>query len=506
MKSFRSDGRQSRSNGRLNSPFYACPQAALFVLSVDPVPASNEIQPQSTPQNIQHSLRRFPKFGAGSRSGHLLRILGVGFGLAVGIGNTIGTGILRTPGKVAGYLGNGWLIFVVWLLGGIYALLCSSSVTELGCMLPRAGGWYVYAHRAFGEKAGFVVGCCDFTVQSAANAYLAVAFGEFVGELLPVLAGHVRLLAAMALASLAILNWIGLKTGSRAQEITSLVKALGLIALVIAAFTISVKAGAASLLPSNLIVHPHSIFLGLMLALQGVVVTYDGWYAPIYFVEEDKDPAKNLPRSMIGTALSCIAIFLLVNAAFFHVLHMNHLAGSPMPAVDAATLLFGSYGRQLILLISVVAAISSINAALLYMPRILFSMSRDGLLPRNVTYVNRGGTPSLALFLCAAVSIALVLNGSFDALIAMASILFVAVYLSGFASLLILRRSEPDIPRPYKAWWYPWSTVLVLLASVGFLLGSVIGDLKHSLFTAILILLSYVASVMIVRKKVHQHA
>src|SRR5215467_10587289 len=295
------------------------------------MPAMDEILPQSTPQDTQHSLRRFLKFRAGSRSGHLLRILGVGFGLAVGIGNTIGTGILRTPGTVAGYLGRGWLIFAVWLLGGIYALLCSSSVTELGCMLPRAGGWYVYSRRAFGEKAGFVVGCCDFTVQSVANAYLAVAFGEFVGELVPRLAGYGRLLAALVLASLAILNWIGLKAGSRAQEITSLIKALGLIALVVAAFTMSVKGGAAALVASNSLIHPRSVFVGLMLALQGVVVTYDGWYAPIYFVEEDTNPAKNLPRSMIGTALSCIAIFLLVNAALVHVLHLDHLAGAPMP-------------------------------------------------------------------------------------------------------------------------------------------------------------------------------
>jgi len=436
----------------------------------------------------------------------LLRILGVGFGLAVGIGNTIGTGILRTPGEVAGYLVEGWLIFVVWLLGGIYALLCSSSVTELGCMLPRAGGWYVYSRRAFGEKAGFVVGCCDFTVQSVANAYLAVAFAEFVGELLPRLAGHGRLLAALVLASLAILNWIGLKTGSRAQEITSLAKALGLVGLVIAAFTISVKVGTASFLPSNLVVHPHGIFFGLMLALQGVVITYDGWYAPIYFVEEDKNPAKNLPRSMIGTTLACIAIFLLVNAALFHVLHMDRLAGSAMPAVDAAMLLFGRYGRQLILLISVVAVISAINAALMYIPRILFSMSRDGLLPPSITSVNRGGTPSLALFLCSIVSIALVLSGSFDTLIGIASILFVAVYLSGFASLLILRRNEPNLTRPYKAWWHPWSTLVVVLASAAFLLGSVIGDLKHSLFTAILILLSYIGSILIVRKKSREQA
>jgi len=471
------------------------------------MPSVGAILPQSTPQDTQHSFRRFFKFGRGSRGGHLLRILGVGFGIAVGIGNTIGSGILRTPGEVANYLGNGWLLFVVWLLGGIYALLCSSSVTELGCMLPRAGGWYVYSRRAFGEKAGFVVGCCDFTVQSVANATLAVAFAEFVGELLPLLAGHVKLLGTLALASLAILNWIGLKTGSRAQEITSSVKAFGLLAVVIAAFTVSVKPGANALLSNNsFFVHPHNLFLGLMLALQGVVVTYDGWYAPIYFVEEDKDPAKNLPRSMIGTALSCIAIFLLVNAALYHVLRMDHLAGSHIPVMDAAMLLFGSYGKRIILLIAVVGVISSANAGLMFTPRILFSMSRDGLLPRNVTSVNRGGTPSRALFLCAIISIALVLSGSFDTLIAIGSILFVAVYLSGFASLLVLRKSDPDLTRPYKAWWYPWSTVLVLLASAGFLLGSVIGDLKHSLFTAILILLSYIVSIVIVREKSHDQA
>jgi APA family basic amino acid/polyamine antiporter len=209
---------------------------------------------------------------------------------------------------------------------------------------------------------------------------------------------------------------------------------------------------------------------------------------------------------MIGTALSCIAIFLLVNAALFHVLRMDHLAGSPMPAVDAAMLLSGRYGSGLILLISAVAVISSVNATLLFTPRILFSMSRDGLLPHNITSVNRGGTPSLALFLCAIVSIALALSGSFDTLIAIASILWVAVYLSGFASLLILRKTEPDLARPYKAWWYPWSTLLVFLASTAFLVGSVIGDLKHSLFTAILISVSYLVSIVIVREKSHDQA
>ncbi len=197
-------------------------------------------------------------------------------------------------------------------------------------MLPRAGGWYGYSRRAFGEKAGFVVGCCDFTVSSVANATATVAFAEFAGELVPALAG--------------IGNWQepldarnpelgGFENRQRAQEISSLVKAGGLVAIVIAALTIPLDAAAAAELSTNssALVHSHSIFLGLMLALQGVIVTCDGWYAPIYFVEEDTNPATNLPRSMIGTALACIAIFLLVNAALCRVLRLDHFAGSPMP-------------------------------------------------------------------------------------------------------------------------------------------------------------------------------
>ena len=389
---------------------------------------------------------------------------------------------------------------MVWILGGVYALLGSSALTELGVMLPKAGGWYLYSHRAFGERIGFVVGCCDFVVQSVAIAYLSVAMGEFTAGL--ILAGHVRLIAVAGLAFLAFLNWIGLRAGSRAQELTSLLKALGLLALVVACFTVSPNASASlSSVAANLLGPKSTLFLGLVLALQGVIITYDGWYAPIYFVEEDLDPARNLPRSMIGTTLSCIGIFLLMNAGMFHVLHMDHLARSQMPAADAAMLVFGRYGQQFILVISLVAVISSINAGLMYIPRILLAMARDRLLPRAVTTVNKGGTPELALFLCTLASVILVLTGTFDTLIAMGAILFVAVYLSGFISLLVLRRTEPQLARPYKVWWYPWTTLAVSFASAAFLVGSVVGDLKDSLFTVILIFLAYAASLLIVRRK-----
>lgn len=366
-------------------------------------------------------------------------------------------------------------------------------------MLPLEGGWYVYSRKAFGEYAGFLVGCCDWVMQTVAISYLAVAFGEFAAGLQPALAPHIKLVAVACVLVLTLLNWLGLRAGSRAQELTSLVKALALIGFVVACFVVS--PGGTARLPVSDFASTGNILIGLVVALQAVVVTYDGWYSAIYFMEEDQDPAKNLPRSAIGGVIASIAIFLLVNAALLHVLSMPQLAASQVPAADAASLVFGNYGKQIILVISLITVVSTINALLLIAPRILFAMGRDGLLPRTMASVNSGGTPGGALLAGAVFVIGLVLSGSFETLIAIASVLFVAVYISGFLALIRLRVRHPELPRPFKVWGYPWTVVGVVVASAGFLIGSVVGDLKHSFFTLVLIGLTYPVYFLAVRKK-----
>ena len=329
-------------------------------------------------------------------------------------------------------------------------------------------------------------------MQTVAMAYLAVAFGEFAAELQLAFRGHVKLLGVAALGCLMLLNWLGLRTGSRTQELTSLAKAIALIGFVVACCVLS-HGGASPSAPAsaNFPATNRNFLFAIVVALQAVIVTYDGWYAAIYFTEEDEDPARNLPRSSIGGVLACIAIFLLVNVALLHVLPMKGLAASQMPVAHAASAIFGSHGKKVILLISLLTAVSTINATLLISPRILFAMARDGLMPGWITSVNKGGTPTGALFLGTAIAVALVLSGSFETLIAMASFLFVAVYLSGFAALFVLRVREPELPRPFKMWGYPWTNLAVLLASAAFLVGSVVADLKDALFTLVLIALSY---------------
>ena len=424
--------------------------------------------------------------------GHLLRILGVSFGVAVIVGNTIGSGILLTPGEVAAHLHNSWFVIAVWSMGGVFAFLCTQAVSELGTMLPLAGGWFVYARRAFGQFGGFLVGCGDWMVQSVAIAYLTVAFGEFAAGMQPALLGRTKLVDVACLVVLMLLNWLGLRAGSRVQQISSLTKALALISFVVACFVVTPRAAPSSVVvPQSLPQIPLSgLLVALIVALQPIVVSYDGWYGAIYFTEEDENPAKNLPRSSLLGVLACAAIFLLVNAALLHVLSIGRLAASQMPAADAAELIFGVHGRNMILLVSLVTAISAINASLMITPRILFAMARDGQMPGWITWVNSGGTPAGALLLCTAVPIALVLSGSFTALVAMDSILFVAVYLSGFLSLFVLRAREHDYPRPFKMWGYPWTNLGICLGAGAFLVASIIADLKHALFTVVVIALT----------------
>lgn len=432
----------------------------------------------------------------------MLRILGVGFGVAVVVGNTISVGILRTPGEIASHLQSSTLIITLWILGGLYAFFCTLSVTELATTLPQAGGWYVYSRRAFGDYGGFLVGCSDWIVQAASVAYAAVAFAEFTAELQPALHVNVKLLAVATLIILALLNWLGLRSGSRAQEITSLAKVLALIGFVVACFVISPDSGtAASSTPAAFALPRGGLFLAILIAFQPILVTYDGWYGAIYFMEEDQDPIRNLPRSSIMGVLACIVVYLLMNLALLHVLPITRLAAAQVPAADAAMAVFGGHGKQVILIVSMVSAIGGMNAIMLMMPRILFGMSRDGLLPRSVASVNRGGTPSTALLLATMAAIALILSGSFEKLVAISAVLFVVVYLSGFSSLFVLRIREPNLPRPFQSWGYPWTNLAVLLISLAFLGASIVGDLKDALFTLVLVALSYPAYVLLVKRR-----
>jgi APA family basic amino acid/polyamine antiporter len=409
------------------------------------------------------------------RTAGLLRILGVGFGLAVIVGSTLGIGILRTPGLVAGQLSSRTSILAVWLAGGLYTLLGSIIFTELGTMLPEAGGYYVYARRAFGDTVGFAVGWTDWLTYCAVLGYESIAIGEFSAMLLPALRPAVKLVAVGVLVLFAVVQFAGLRVSSRFQEITTAVKCLAFLALVAACLAYAWSYGPPGGGHTSVVsVAPGLV--GLVIALQSVVITYGGWQSALYFTEEDRDPRQNLPRSMIGGVVSVLVIYLLVNVALLSVLPIAELARSTLPAADAASVIFGSGGGRLITLLSIVSLPPLINAILMIGTRILFAVSRDGLFFRGAAVVNSRGTPLAAAVITTALAAVLVASGSFQKLVAVASFFLAANYCVCCLALIVLRRREPLLARPFRAWGYPWSAVVVLLGAVAFLVGVLLGD------------------------------
>jgi len=235
-------------------------------------------------------------------SGQLRRVLGLGFGLAVSVGGTIGVGILRTPGLVAAQLEAPSTILSLWIAAGLYTLVAASCLTELGVMLPEAGGYYVYARRAFGNTVGFAVGWTDWLMYCSVLAYVSIAIAEFLALLGPIPSGAVRFVAVSILVAIVGLQLLGIRISSQFQEVTTALKCVAFLALVAMCLLAPARGYASTGLASSM------TFSGLMVALQAIVITYGGWQSPLYFMEEDRDPSRNLPRTMIGGVLSVIGI------------------------------------------------------------------------------------------------------------------------------------------------------------------------------------------------------
>lgn len=441
--------------------------------------------------------------------GRLLRILGVGFGLAVIIGNTIGAGILRTPGEVAGHLPVVWMFIGVWIVGGLYALLGACSIAELGTMIPRSGGQYVFAHYALGEYAGFVVGWSDWISTCGSSAAISVVIGEYLGVLFPSLTGKTVYIALVIIIAFAVMQWRGIRWGAGVQNITSLIKALALVALVIACFALSGKHEATTQAAETAPLAVPSL-IGFVLALQAVIYTYDGWTGVIYFSEEVRNPARNILRSIFGGVLSIIAIYLLINLALLYVLPVSRIAGANLAMGAAAEVIFGQHGDTIIRSLTIISMLSAINACQLMATRVLFAMSRDRLVSARVVKVNEGGTPTTALFASTAIAALFIFGGSFEksqkifeSIIAVLAFFFVVNYAVSFLSVFVLRRREPARERPYKAFGFPWTTGISLVGSLAFLAGSVVSDTRNSIYALVLLAASYPAFVLI--KRLAQH-
>ena len=417
------------------------------------------------------------------------------FGMAAAIGNAIAAGIVRTPGDIAKNLPNPWLFLAVWVVGGLYALFGASSIAELGAAIPRSGGQYNFSRRALGDYAGFVVGWSDWLSTCGTAAAVAIVISEYSGHLFPILAGteKIKIISVAIIAGFGILQWRGIRWGSGAQLSTAALKTAAFLILVVACFVLggpAHKSAAIANATAMPIATGWPFIVAVFLGLQGVVYTVDGWDGVIYFGEEVRHPGRDIPRAIFGSVYSIMGIYLLLNIVALYILPMKEIAGNTFVLGTVADRIFGNLGDPIIRSIMVISMLSCLNANQLFCSRTLHAMSCDGLFFRRAAKVNVGGTPAFSLLLSTIVGIIFVL-GSFEGVIAMLSFFFVANYTLTYTSLFVLRKKEPQMNRPYRAWGYPWPTAIALIGSVLFLIGSIATDRENAPLALGMLVLSY---------------
>lgn len=394
------------------------------------------------------------------------------------IGATIGGGILRTPGDIAAKLPSPALFFGMWIAGAVFAFLGATIFSELGAMHPSAGGLYPFGRRAFGNYTGFLVGYSDWFAQCGTIAGLGLLIGEYLTALLPALSGRSGAVSFAIIGVFLISQWRGVRTGAHIQEVTTTLKALAMMFLIVACFAVPGHAAAPA---APVPLATTGLFVAIILSMQGVIFTYDSYYWTLYYGEELTDPGREIPRAMFGTVAAVAVVYLLLNVAFVRLLGLPAMAGDPFVAATAAQKVFGRHGDTIIRVIMIVSILGATNAMLLSSTRLIYSLSRDRLFPIRADRVNQGGTPTTALLLSGLVSVVFLLSGTFLEVLATVIYFSVVNYAVSFLALLRLRQTEPDAPRPYRAWGFPYTTYLALAICLIFLVGAIWSDPKHSL-------------------------
>jgi APA family basic amino acid/polyamine antiporter len=387
----------------------------------------------------------------------LHRVLRIRDGMAVTVGIVIGAGILRTPGLIAGYLGDAWLILAVWILGGVVVALSTLVLGEMAAALPEAGGKYAYARHAWGPVMGFVAGWSELLVtRGFSGAAKAVAIAEYIRILtggrgsLPILAGAVCL-------GFFVLHTRGLKASTAFQNVTTTVKVLIVLAIAAAGIWAGDFSGfsAPASAPSPAEAGPMAGLLAFALAYQSISFAYYGWEDAAKMAEEVRAPGTALPRILVGGSVVVLVLYLLMNVAFLTALTPAEMAGSELVAQDAIAAVFGDSAGTVVVVASLLILVSSLNVNFLGLPRVAYGLGRHHLAPAAWTRVDGRGTPRNALYFIAAWIGILAVSGQFELLIRFMMTVAITVDTMVLLGYFKLRRSRPDLARPFRMPGHP---------------------------------------------------
>ena len=434
----------------------------------------------------------------------LKRVLGPWAAASIVVGTVIGSGIFLVPRAMIQRVGTPGMVFFVWVFGGLLSLAGALSYAELAAAIPEAGGEYAYLREAYGPMWGYLYSWTQMWVaKSGSIATLGTAFFYYLTNFFPKLDGvfytislplgpkggplefrYGQLFAMALILALAWLNYYGVKLGGNVQVGVTVVK-VALIAFIILAglgFGRTPPAASATGIPLTT--------AGFFAALVAALWAYDGWNNVSMVASEVRDPQRNLPRALIFGTLAVIAIYLSANWAYFHILTASEVASTPRVAAEMMGRIMGGPGASAVSVAAMISIFAALNGSILTGSRVPYAAARDGLFFSAIARVHpRYQTPSASIVALSVWAALLVLSGRYEQLFTY--VIFASWILYGMttASVIVLRRKRPDLPRPYRTIGYPFVPVLFVLVAAMLVLSTLLDSPRESLMGIGLILL-----------------
>ena len=405
-----------------------------------------------------------------SRSGvKLKRQIGLYAATAITVGNIIGSGIFRSPHSVAQHITSFWLVIFAWVLGGVLSICGSLVLAELAVTHPKTGGLYVFIRENFGNAWGFVFGWANlWVIKPTVIASITSVFALYFCQVLHLPRAAEFGVGASAILLLTFVNWLGVKEGAGTQSLFTTLKVIGIAGLCVAAFTLpathpATAVEAATHAPET------SPLQALALAMIFILFAYDGWTDSTYVAGEILEPKRNMPIAIVWGTWLVIAVYVVTNLAYFHVLGTDGVSRYEAVGSETIRRLLGEWGARALAVLVAISTFGTNNGAILTGPRVTQAMAADGLLWKPLAGLDpRRGSPALALWVQAALSCAWLGSGRFDEISGWFVTTSWLFYALTTAALFVQRRREArgEIPPPtYRTPLFPLPALLFIVAT-----------------------------------------
>lgn len=439
-----------------------------------------------------------------SKRNELQKQVGFWSATALIVGSIIGSGVFMKPATMAAQLGSPVWLTLVWIIAGIFSLFGALVFAELGAMWPETGGIYTYFRRMFGGFFSFLYGWSAFAVINTA-AVAAISFVcaryanyflhlpsfdkatelswawhiPFIGTLYPLQDIGVKTLAVVIVIGLSALNYRSVKAGSSFQLISTILK-LAVIGALIMGILFSGNGNYQNFFYAENPKEGFDLLSGVVVAMTGAFLAYDGWINITFMAGEIKQPQRNIPRSLVLGVSSCVIIYVLVNLAYLYALPVEQMAGSSLIASDAIAAALGNTSGAVVAAMIVICTLGAVNGNLMATCRVTYAMGKDNVFwpPAGKTH-ERYQTPGNAIWLHAVWTCLFIITGSFDMLADMFVFITWVAYLFGAIGIFMLRKKIPGESRPYKIWGYPLVPILFVVFSAFYLATTIWSDISN---------------------------